>query len=355
MAKLPFLSVCIPAFEEEESIEKTLNSIFNQTLWKQTPPEKRELLICVNGYNPKTSDRTVQILEQFQIQQPELKIITIAQKGKQRAINMLIKASNHKSREFFFFDADVLVQRNAMQKMLENLHSRRAEVVAANAIASSNLLPEKTVKAPLVAASRFFKEGLYPKIQSDIAGVGYLIKRETAERVKISDSVPASEDYLLTLLVGRKNIYIDPEAKVYYKTSSKYNDKMGQHARAIIGHDWIRKNYPGLIESDVATKRMAQEIREKIARAIIKPAPLKVFVGGAMTAIAKVHGKIRANTILEKMPAIKLGQKFKVQEEEQNKNEKKEVEKNLGFYFFLCSSPTSLIDCSIGITMFPVL
>jgi len=50
----PFISVGVNAYNEEGSIERALESIFANSLWKATPPNKRELVVCANGCTDKT-------------------------------------------------------------------------------------------------------------------------------------------------------------------------------------------------------------------------------------------------------------------------------------------------------------
>ena len=56
-AKPEFLSIGVPAYNEEESIQRSLKWVLKQTLWKEMPAKRREIIVCANGCTDKTVER----------------------------------------------------------------------------------------------------------------------------------------------------------------------------------------------------------------------------------------------------------------------------------------------------------
>ncbi len=94
---MPFLSLIIPAHNEETRLPETLKQVFE---FARTQPYSIEVLVVENG----SSDRTFQIARGFADQFPQMKLLQIPQSGKGRAVRRGMLAAQGEHR--FMCDVD---------------------------------------------------------------------------------------------------------------------------------------------------------------------------------------------------------------------------------------------------------
>lgn len=111
------ISVIIPAFNAEKTIELTLSSVFNQTY------SPLEILVVNDG----STDGTLAILEKFE---SKIKIITIENKGVSNARN--VGLANSKGNYIQFLDADDLLIENKIEIQHNALMTTNADVAYGN-------------------------------------------------------------------------------------------------------------------------------------------------------------------------------------------------------------------------------
>ena len=73
----PLVSVVVPIYNGEKTIKRCLNSIMNQT-------QKRLIIICVND---GSTDKTAQILEDYQLKDRRIRVINQENGGRSAARN----------------------------------------------------------------------------------------------------------------------------------------------------------------------------------------------------------------------------------------------------------------------------
>ncbi len=110
--KINKISVVIPAKDEEENIEKILDSVLNQNYSK----EMYEVIVV----NDRSTDRTKEIAERYLFKYKNLKIINVEMpgeilKGKQNALDIGIK--NSTGEIVLLTDADCIVGKNWIKSM----------------------------------------------------------------------------------------------------------------------------------------------------------------------------------------------------------------------------------------------
>ncbi len=108
MEKTPVLSVVIPAFNEEEFIQDTLESVLNQDF-----PYGYEVIVIDNG----STDATIQIVKQF----PEIKLIEQPIKGVAIARNTGFKAA--KAEIIVSTDADCRPPKDWLIKLFNEMQN----------------------------------------------------------------------------------------------------------------------------------------------------------------------------------------------------------------------------------------
>ncbi len=120
LTEAPFVTITIPAYNEQDSLAGTVQSV----LALDYPKEKYELLIVDDG----STDTTARIAQELMTQNPSYTIRLISQQnqGKGAALNNALRQAQ--GVYFVCLDADSFVARNALQKMLP--HFTDAKVAA---------------------------------------------------------------------------------------------------------------------------------------------------------------------------------------------------------------------------------
>lgn len=110
----PFLSIVIPAHNEESRLPGTLGQIF---AFLESQSYTSEVIIVENG----STDRTLELANEFALQHKSLKVIHEEQRGKGNAVQrgMLEASGDYR----FICDADLSMPINEVQKFLPPLLS----------------------------------------------------------------------------------------------------------------------------------------------------------------------------------------------------------------------------------------
>jgi dolichyl-phosphate beta-glucosyltransferase len=94
----PFLSIIIPAYNEEKRLPRALEQVF---AFSHTQPYSVEILVVENG----SHDRTLQIAREFAASNPELRVLQESRKGKGLAVRCGMLEAHGSYR--FMCDADL--------------------------------------------------------------------------------------------------------------------------------------------------------------------------------------------------------------------------------------------------------
>jgi glycosyltransferase involved in cell wall biosynthesis len=110
------VSVCIPAYNEESTIESTISSVLKQTIAEEAD---LEILVGANG----CSDRTVEMVASLEREHPGIvRLLDIDQKGKPNAWNTLRSEAAHDV--LIFMDGDVQANPGAVRHLYDTLFER---------------------------------------------------------------------------------------------------------------------------------------------------------------------------------------------------------------------------------------
>ncbi len=133
----PHVSVIVPAHNEEKSIKETLSSLVELDY----PRDKIEIIVVNDG----SKDLTRQISEKFISDNPDcdIKLINQENQGKWMAMNNALKSA--KGEFFACLDADSIVKRDALKKMIPYFEDKNVAIV----------LPLIKVKKPKGILQRF--------------------------------------------------------------------------------------------------------------------------------------------------------------------------------------------------------
>ena len=120
-SKTPLVSIIVPAYNEEESINKTLQSILSL----EYPKEKMQIIVVDDGSNDKTAENVRQIIAQNS--QYNISLIQQKNSGKGAALNNALKFC--KGDFFACLDADSFVHSETLKKMIAQFMSSEEDVV----------------------------------------------------------------------------------------------------------------------------------------------------------------------------------------------------------------------------------
>ncbi len=110
-SELPFVSIIIPAWNEEKSVERTLNSILNSDY------PNFEVIFIDDG----STDNTLKIARRFE--KNKVRVYTKTNGGKASALNFGISKSNGEI--IFTMDADTKVEKESMKKMVRYFKDKK--------------------------------------------------------------------------------------------------------------------------------------------------------------------------------------------------------------------------------------
>jgi len=115
----PPISVVIPAHNEEENIEATLESVLNAEY-----PNEKEVIVVDDG----SKDRTAEIAKKIARKNPMVKLIKGRHQGKAKALNLGLKIA--KNEIIVALDADTKIERDALMKIVQPLGEKKVGAVA---------------------------------------------------------------------------------------------------------------------------------------------------------------------------------------------------------------------------------
>jgi len=124
----PEVSIIIPCYNEENNIEKCLKSIYESDY----PLEKTEVIVVDDG----STDKTIEVLNNYKQKHLDLKIIKGKHKGKSEALNLGIK--NAKYNIICTIDADTNIDKITLKKLVQPFTDKKVGATNGSCIARNN-------------------------------------------------------------------------------------------------------------------------------------------------------------------------------------------------------------------------
>jgi glycosyltransferase involved in cell wall biosynthesis len=186
MSNLPLISIVIPCYNAESTLEKCLNSVLNQ--------EYRDLEIII--IDDGSTDGTSQIIESFK--QKDSRIISCYQNnsGVSKARNLGI--SKAKGNYICFVDSDDWVETNYCSTLLSLLKSENADISMVEAL-YENSKGENVFNKREFGEFSFTKERALELLLEDKELQSHpwakLYKRELFQNISFPEKLQAFEDY----------------------------------------------------------------------------------------------------------------------------------------------------------------
>lgn len=201
----PFVSVVIPAFNEEKSVLTCVNSVLDSDY----PKDKFEVIVINDGSTDATEKKLIWFKSEFPVE--NLRIITQPNSGKAHSLNNGIK--NYAKGELIMcLDGDSIITRDTIKNAVRYFEQKSVMALASNLKIKKdrgflNLIQrfEYAVSYQMKKAQTVFN------IEYIIGGVGSMFRRSILERVYFYDTNTVTEDIDLTLKIirqGNKNFRV---------------------------------------------------------------------------------------------------------------------------------------------------
>ncbi|HLB66778.1 MAG TPA: glycosyltransferase [Candidatus Saccharimonadales bacterium] len=190
----PFVSVIVPAHNEESTITKCLKSLVESNY----PKSKLEIIVVNDG----STDSTAKLIRQFINENGDafsIKLVNQKNAGKAAAFNRgTLKHSNGSI--IMCLDADSMVEKMSIRRAVQYFRDRRTVAVASNV----NIVEDRTLLS-LIQRFEYLVAYMMKKAQSQynieyiVGGIGSYYRRSILDNVGHYDTNTVTEDMDLTL------------------------------------------------------------------------------------------------------------------------------------------------------------
>ncbi|HBT20932.1 MAG TPA: glycosyl transferase family 2 [Peptococcaceae bacterium] len=240
---LPFVSVLVPAHNEEAVIGKTVDAICQSDY----PRDKLEVIVI----NDSSTDKTGEILKEKQKMYPFLKVVTLKPPlgagGKSNALNQGLKEA--KGEFIVVYDADNTPERKAIRYLAAAIisDSKLGAVVGKfrTRNADVNLLT-RFINIETISFQWLVQAGRYHWFRlTTITGTNFIIRKNVIEKVGGWRLDALTEDTELTIRVYNEGYFIRwlPDSVTWEQEPEKIRVWLKQRTRWARGNMWVIAHY----------------------------------------------------------------------------------------------------------------
>lgn len=217
------ISVIIPVYNGEKYLNKCLNSVINQTMFK-----KMQIIVVNDG----STDNTLCILREYEKQYDNMTIIDIPNGGVSNARNVGIK--NALGEYVTFVDADDWVDCECYEKMYKKARESSTDIVAAGFFVSTdnedilkNCVTNQEIRKTKSDAVYDFLIG-----NIDVHCSNKIFLKKIVEKIRFDTNFKIAEDrlFLFEMLLMAETVYLIPDVFYHYyqnTNSVMHNDNVG--------------------------------------------------------------------------------------------------------------------------------
>jgi glycosyltransferase involved in cell wall biosynthesis len=246
----PVVSIGIFAWNEEGSLQSTLRSLFEQSLFTELHQRGRacEVVCVANGCTDRTPEIAARLFQDLASQHPHreclaLRVVNIVERGKVNAWNQYVHQLSARSASILFMmDADIIIHgRETMANMLATLEADPEAAVAVD-------LPRKDIahkkRKSLAERLSLGASRMTLAAEGQLCGQLYSIRAKTARSIYLPRDLAACEDGLIKILVctdflahspWSKRIRLAPGAEHTFEAYTTPRAVLKNQKRQIIG------------------------------------------------------------------------------------------------------------------------
>lgn len=198
--RFPFVSICIPAYNEEKNVEETVNSVLSLNY----PKDKMEIIIVNDG----STDNTRKIVQNIIKKNSNRNMLLLNQENKGKAAAMNSGLSKAKGEFFVSLDADSTVSRNALKKILPYFENDRMAAV----LPLIKVKEKKTIMQN-IQYCEYLINFFYKRLMSNLncihvtPGPFSVYKRDIVKKLGGFDENNLVEDLEMALRIQKRNKY----------------------------------------------------------------------------------------------------------------------------------------------------
>lgn len=202
----PLISVVIPAYNSEFTINNCLKSVVNQTY------KNLEIIVV----NDASVDKTVDYVENFMLKYSNIKLISIKKGGLSVARNSGVSVS--KGSYITFIDSDDTINKDYVEYLIGLINKFNTEISSCQhkIIKGKNVIDNKINKNAFVMNDHDWLSGTLARNGVDLSAWGKLYKRELFENIRF----PAGKLFEDTFTTYK---FILKTQRIAIGTASKYN------------------------------------------------------------------------------------------------------------------------------------
>jgi cellulose synthase/poly-beta-1,6-N-acetylglucosamine synthase-like glycosyltransferase len=255
----PFLSILVPAHNEEKVIEITVERILGLTY----PPDRMELLVI----NDSSTDRTGEILDRLKENDPRLRVLHVSKdeggKGKSRALNIGMK--HVKGDLVAVFDADNRPEKNSMLYLCATLQLHPELGGALGMFRCENRgynMLTRFINIEGICFQWIVQAGRWNLMRiATLSGTNFVVKRDLLEQLGGWDEEALSEDSELSIRIfeAGKRIAFIPYAVTWEQEPQSFHVWFKQRRRWVRGNNYVLKKFLREIPR-FSSKALAMEI-----------------------------------------------------------------------------------------------
>ena len=245
----------VPVRNEAVNIPGLLKSLLEQTL----PPQK--IIICVNG----TTDDSFEIASQIAAENSSIEVIR-SEPGKANAWHEIIEHVT--TDKVLFCDGDVLVDKNAAEKLLQCMDADKELILAGGTAWSIN--EKKTFFAKYFVGAE--PEPPEPKW---VIGRLYMLSLEKLKKrvdelgIELMPRDTINDDGYLELVSSGRNV-LTKEAFTTSAGVDSFSDWRHRYVRILAGQKELERRYAHLLRSDDVPEQTAKEKEKSVKKGRIE-------------------------------------------------------------------------------------
>lgn len=232
------ISVVIPAYNTEERIGDVLDAILHQTI------DPIEVIVVDDG----SSDRTLEIVEEYRKKYKRLRVITQKNSGAVSATNRGIR--NSSGDIICLIDSDTIIERNWIQKIIKEFDDPEVNV-AAGSILTFN---KSNIWAKIMGYDLEYRYwAIKSKYVNHVSTCATLYRRKVFENTGLFDAnlkYGYDNDMAYQIRKAGYKIVIRKDAKTWHCWRETLGEYLKQQFNAAYGRLQVIKKHPGRVFGD---------------------------------------------------------------------------------------------------------